>query len=165
MIDHGSSAERAYRFDDSSIDTDPHFRLMADMAPVFMWVSNADMLARHFNKSRLEFTGRTLEQERGNGWHECIHPEDLDRCLSAWRLPIAGRYAIQVDYRLMCSDGQYRWILDQAGPWWMPDGRFGGYIICGVDVTELKRALEAALPQTRPSALRGQLGILVTERG
>src|SRR5215831_6382760 len=163
MIDHGSSAERAYRFHDSSIDTDQHFRLMADMAPVFMWVSNPDMLVTYFNQSRLEFTGRTLEQERGNGWHECIHPEDLDRCLSNWRSALTGRKEFQVDYRLKRSDGQYRWILDRGAPRWMPDGRFSGYIVCGLDVTEMKQALEAALPQTRRSALRGQLGILVAE--
>jgi len=121
-----------------------YFRIMADTAPVLIWVSGPDMMTTFFNKPWLEFTGRTMEQELGLGWAEGVHPEDLDRCLSIYRSAFEARKDFVMEYRLRRFDGEYRQLLDQGVPWWMPDGSLAGYIGCGTDVTDLKRAREAA---------------------
>jgi PAS domain S-box-containing protein len=140
-------------------------RAMADTAPVLIWVSGPDMMCTFVNKPWLKFTGRTMEQELGEGWTEGAHPDDLDRLLETFRSAFDSRAPFSADYRLRRFDGEYRWILDQGVPWWMPDSSFGGYIGCGIDITEMKRAREEAVAESRRSTMRAQLGAFMAEHG
>ncbi len=65
-------------------ETENRFRNLADAAPIMIWVSSTDKLCSFFSKGWLDFTGRTLEQELGNGWSEGVHPDDRDRCLRTY---------------------------------------------------------------------------------
>src|SRR5262249_47047416 len=105
---------------------DEYFRIMADTAPVLIWVSGTDMMSTFFNKPWLEFTGRTMEQELGFGWAEGVHIDDLDRCLNIYQSAFEARKDFIMEYRLRRFDGEYRQVLDQGVPWWMPDGSLAG---------------------------------------
>jgi PAS domain S-box-containing protein len=142
-----------------------YLRALADTAPVLIWVSGPDMLCTFVNKPWLEFTGRTIDQELGDGWTKGAHPDDLKHLLETFRSAFDSRTPFSVDYRLRRFDGEYRWLLDQGVPWWMPDGSFGGYIGCGIDITEMKRAREEAVAESRRSKMRAQLGTLMAEHG
>jgi PAS domain S-box-containing protein len=120
--------------------SEERFRIMADTAPVMIWMSGTDKLCTFFNKTWLDFTGRPLEAEFGNGWTEGIHPEDLARCLQTYVACFEARRPFGMDYRLRRHDGQYRWIFDQGVPRFSSSGKFLGYIGSCVDVTERKQA-------------------------
>jgi PAS domain S-box-containing protein len=92
-----------------------------------------------FNDSWLAFTGRTLEQELGNGWAAGVHPDDLARCLDVYRSAFLARREFHIQYRLRRRDGEYRWVLDIGAPEWEAEGRFLGYVGSCVDVTEARR--------------------------
>jgi PAS domain S-box-containing protein len=120
--------------------SEERFRIMADTAPVMIWMSGTDTLCSFFNKPWLDFTGRPLEAELGNGWTEGVHPDDLGHCLQIYVASFETRRPFGMDYRLRRHDGQYRWIFDQGVPRFSSSGEFLGYIGSCVDVTERKQA-------------------------
>jgi len=123
-------------------ESEQRFRVMANTAPVMIWMSGIDKLCDYFNKGWLDFTGKTWEQEIGNGWAEGVHPEDVQRCLDIYNTAFDAHQEFQMEYRLRRFDGEYRWILDTGIPRFTPNGSFVGYIGSGIDITERKQSEE-----------------------
>jgi PAS domain S-box-containing protein len=123
-------------------ESEQRFRLIADTAPVLIWMSGADQLCIYFNKPWLDFTGRSIDSELGNGWAEGVHPEDLRRCMDTYTHAFDRREEFRMEYRLRRHDGEYRWVLDIGVPRSDQDRSFVGYIGIGVDITERKQAEE-----------------------
>jgi PAS domain S-box-containing protein len=124
-------------------ETELRFRLVADTAPVLIWMFGPDTLCNYFNQPWLEFTGRPLEMELGNGWVEGVHPEDLEMCLDTYTKAFGRHEPFRMEYRLRRHDGEHRWVFDQGVPRFNFDGSFAGYIGSCIDITDLKRAEEA----------------------
>ena len=125
-------------------ESEARFRTLADTAPVLIWMSGVDKLCSFLNKGWLDFTGRTPEQELGNGWSEGIHPDDVGPCLATYANAFDARREFTMEYRLRRYDAEYRWVLDKGVPRLAPDGTFLGYIGCADDISERKEAeLEA----------------------
>src|SRR6266480_498472 len=118
-------------------ESEERFRIVADSAPVLIWMSGLDKLCTFFNKPWLDFTGRSLEQEMGNGWVEGVHPDDLQRCLKIYTEAFEARQPFVMQYRLRRHDGEYRWISDSGVPRYDAQKNFAGYIGSCMDVTEL----------------------------
>src|SRR4029453_75366 len=118
-------------------ESEQRFRIVADAAPVLIWMSGVDKLCTFFNKRWLEFTGRSLEQEMGNGWAEGVHPDDLQSCLKIYTEAFDQGKPFVMQYRLRRYDGEYRWISDQGVARHDAQGNFIGYIGSCVGVTEL----------------------------
>ena len=137
-------------------ESEQRFRNMADTAPVMIWVSGPDKLCTFFSKGWLEFTGRTMEQELGNGWVKGVHPDDVDRCIATYSASFDARHRFRMEYRVRRADGEYRWVLDDGIPRSEPGGVFVGYIGSCIDITEVKRSQEEALASQKLESV-GQL--------
>ncbi|HKQ58630.1 MAG TPA: PAS domain S-box protein [Candidatus Eisenbacteria bacterium] len=120
--------------------TEQRFQLMADSAPVLVWVTGPDGLNTWFNRPWLEFTGRTMTQELGNGWMDGIHPSDREGFASAFREAFRARQPFTSEFRLRRHDGKWRWIIDHGIPLDAEDGAPGGYIGSCMDITDRKRS-------------------------
>ncbi|HXA49178.1 MAG TPA: response regulator [Candidatus Acidoferrum sp.] len=135
-------------------ESEARFQNMADTAPMMICASGPDKLAIFFNRAWLTFTGRTLQQELGYGWTEGVHPEDLERCLATYSSCFEARRTCHLEYRLRCSDGDYRWLVCNGVPRFRHDGVFDGYIASFVDITDVKRAQEETFDRQKLDSLR-----------
>jgi PAS domain S-box-containing protein len=129
-------AEQALR------ESEQRFRMITDAAPIMVWMSGTNKLCHYFNKGWLDFVGRTFEQESGNGWTENLHPDDFERCRQIYVNAFDARQPFEVEYRLRCHNGRYRWILDHGVPRYAPDGTFEGYVGGCLDIHDQREVAE-----------------------
>jgi len=128
-ITEQKEAEEALR------ESELHFRTLADHGQALIWRSGPDGMCDYFNEPWLAFTGRTLEQECGEGWVERVHPDDRARCTEISAGAFARREPFSMTLRLRRHDGEYRWIQDDGSPRYDTHGNFCGYIGHCLDVT------------------------------
>ena len=129
-------AEQALR------ESEQRYQAVTDASPIMTWMARTDKFCYYFNKGWLDFVGRTLEQEAGNGWAENVHPDDFDRCLQVHVSNFDAHRPFEMEYRLRHHSGQYRWILDRGVPRYKPDGTFEGYVGGCLDIHDRKEAAE-----------------------
>ena len=141
------------------------FRALVDNAPSFIWISSETGTCTYFNRAWLAYTGRTLEQELGEGWTEGVHPDDLERCMDTYRSHFANRQPFRMEYRLRRADGTYGWVLDDGVPRYAEDGAFLGYIGSCVDVTDRRQAEALMRRETVTRALARRLLTEIVSRG
>ena len=125
-------------------ESEERFRLVADTAPALIWMSGSDKKCTFFNEGWLNFTGRSIDLELGDGWAEGVHAGDLQRCLDTYTQAFDRREQFRMEYRLRRHDGEYRWVLDIGVPRLNHEGAFVGYIGSCIDFTDRKLA-ETAL--------------------
>lgn len=123
--------------------TAAEYRLLVEHSPVMIWRCGIDAKCDYFNEPWLQFTGRTLAQEIGDGWAEGVHPDDFDRCVAHYLDHFRRRQPFEMEYRLRRHDGAYRWIFDRGVPFSDDTGAFAGFIGSCVDVEDRRRAEEA----------------------
>jgi PAS domain S-box-containing protein len=120
-------------------ESEARFRHLADHAPMLVWMTGTDKQAEYFNQAWLDFTGRRLEQELGEGWTAGLYPEDRS-ILEVYVAAFEAQASFEMEYRLQRFDGEYRWLLNIGIPRFTPDGEFLGYIGSCVDIHDRKQA-------------------------
>jgi len=140
--------ERKLAEDELRKARDFYLKVLDDF-PNPIWRADVSGKCDYFNRDWLSFTGRSLEQELGDGWTEGVHPEDLDRCLTIYRDNFSLRKPFEMEYRLGYHDGSYHWLYDSGKPFYTPDGKFSGYIGSCYDIQARRQAEEALLQVNR----------------
>lgn len=133
--------------------------------PALIWRSGLDAKCNYFNKSWLEFSGRTFEEELGDGWVAGVHPDDTEKCFNIYINAFNKRQSFDMEYRLRRHDGKYRWISDSGRPLFDTEGVFCGYIGSCYDITEKKNELELLGKYQLLSRYANDIIFFLDERG
>lgn len=112
------------------------YKTIVESSPNMIWRSGKDTKCNYFNNTWLKFTGKTLEEEFGDGWLQGVHPDDIEFCANTYLKAFDERRKFEMDYRLQRHDGQWRWINDRGVPFFDDNGEFAGYIGSCMDVTD-----------------------------
>jgi PAS domain S-box-containing protein len=124
----------------SIAESELRFRTLADSAPVLVWMSGIDKKNFYFNKTWLDFTGKLIEQEMHDGWLDGVHPADTVEYMNTYITAFDKQKPFSMEYRLRHCSAEYRWLLDNGVPRYLPDGTFAGYMGSCVDITTQKQA-------------------------
>jgi PAS domain S-box-containing protein len=144
VIGFGARRMQAHNLERARAETvlrnsEMRYHALADSGQALIWTSGPDKKCDYFNQPWLALTGRTLEQELGDGWAKEVHPDDLARCLKTYAAAFDRREAFSLIYRLRRHDGEFRWIQGDGSPRHDSQGNFVGYIGHGFDITERKQ--------------------------
>lgn len=121
------------------VSCEERFRRLADAAPVMIWMSGPDARCTYFNRAWLEFRGRNLDDELGNGWTAGLHPDDRDLCMETYIKSFTSRQAFRMQHRMERHDGQFCWLENSGVPRFESDGELVGFIGSALDITDRKR--------------------------
>ncbi len=124
------------------VESEERFRNMADNAPVMVWVTDPTGYCTYLSQSWYDFTGQTEEIGLGFGWTNAVHPQDRESARNIFMSATHRQESFRLEYRLRRKDGEYRWAIDAASPWFGVDGEFKGYIGSVIDISDRKRAEE-----------------------
>jgi PAS domain S-box-containing protein len=113
-----------------------------DQFPNPIWRAGLDAKCDYFNKAWLNFTGRKIEQEMGDGWTEGVHPDDINSCVKIYLDSFEARKPFKMEYRLKHKDGNYHWLLDSGNPFFDENNNFLGYIGSCYDINETKKHIK-----------------------
>jgi PAS domain S-box-containing protein len=123
-------------------ESEQRFRIMADASPTFIWALNPDTSVKYANTFMLEFLGLSLEDFLNVNWIPFVHPKDQALSLKSVEAAIRDRRFYKIEHRMLCQDGQYRWIVSQGAPSYYANGDLWGYVGSAIDITETKQAEE-----------------------
>ena len=147
------------RAERSLTESEHRFQNVADTAPVLIWMSGTKNEGIFFNKSWLQFTGRTMAEELGEGWLKGVHPDDMAHCLDICGTGFKKREPFTIEFRLRRRDGEYRWVLDTGTPRFEA-GVFLGYVGSCIDITERRQAELDHQLQTTELARVGRVALM-----
>jgi PAS domain S-box-containing protein len=131
----------------SARESEERFRLIANTAPVMIWMSDVDKQVTYVNQRWLDFTGWPPSETPGHRWITLIHPDDVERCGEVYTSAFDRRKPFEVEHRLRRDDGEYRWTVTVGVPRYGTDGSFTGYVGTALDVTD-RRWVELALRES-----------------
>ena len=124
-------------------ESEERFRLIANTAPVMIWMTGGEKLITYLNQTWLDYTGLPSDAVLGQRQTEVLHPDEAERCREIYLKAFEQREPFQMEHLLRRHDGEYRRAVTTGVPRYDVDGSFAGYIGTAVDITERKLAEEA----------------------
>jgi len=118
-------------------ESEKRFKVMADSAPVLIWILDANMKITYINKLWIDFTGRNIGSNGDYSMDGLIHPDDVQRSAEIYENAFRNKKIFEMEFRLKNKDGEFRWLLDRGVPRF-EGNEFIGYIGTCIDIHALK---------------------------
>ena len=128
-------------------ESDEMFRWLSESSPMGIWYTDNDGQVLYTNNRWQEITGLTLEESRGFGWSNALHPDDKNTVLELWDRCLREEKGSSVEFRFISPSGGIKWVNTITAPIRSETGQVIGYVGSNEDITERKRT-EVALKQS-----------------
>ncbi|HEX7336542.1 MAG TPA: PAS domain-containing protein [Gemmatimonadales bacterium] len=138
-------------------ETARHYRFLTDLVPQLIWTADPSGAADFFNGRWVDFTHIEREKLLLDGWQQLLHPDDRVETLERWTEAVrGGADKYQVQHRLRCHDGSFRWMLTTALPYRDAEGRVLKWFGSTADIHD-KVMADERLRQAQRLQAAGQL--------
>lgn len=121
-------------------ESEERFRLIADSAPVPIWVTKLDRTRSFANQAYVDFVGLPYDQAIAFDWRKVLHPDDLPHVLQQSVQGEASLKPFVLEARYKDATGKWRWLRSESQPRWDPTGKHIGFIGVAHDITAAKQA-------------------------
>jgi len=140
-------AEAAFESQKETQALRDRLRLVIDTIPAVVWSKLPDGSADFLNQRFRDYTGLSLEEGRGWGWMNALHPED--RAMGEWRAALAAGQPFEKEARLRRTDGEYHWFVFRAVPLCDAHGHIVKWYGTSTDIEDRRQAEEVLRKQAR----------------
>lgn len=133
------------------VDHAKEYREMADAMPHMVWRARPDGTVVYCNERHKEFRGLEQRQDGTWEWQSAIHPKDEKRSVEAWLQSLQDGRTFQIEHRLQCAEGSYRWFLSRAKPSRDENGHIKQWFGTATEIEKIKQ-VEREIVETRQKA-------------
>ncbi len=137
------------RAEEATRESERRFRAMAETVPCLVWVARPDGWTTYLNGQWRETTGATQEGSVGWGWAEWLHPEDRERSSALWEACVSAGTVFEIEQRIRCANGGYRWFLSRAVPRRDDTGKIVEWFGTCTDIEDQKQTQAALIEATQ----------------
>lgn len=130
---------KAVKAADNLRESEHRFREIADLSPIWMWITDAEVNVEYANQELLDYIGiEHYSDFTGQVWESLVHPEDIDLVYKAFAKGVRYQTKFSVEYRVKNADtGDYEWFLIKGVPK-LQDGKVTGFIGTGTNIDKHK---------------------------
>jgi len=119
--------------------SEARYRFLAEAIPVQIWTAKPDGALNYVTQRVADYFGVSTETILGEGWLNLIHPEDVPHAVERWTHALTTGEPYEVEFRLRCADGEYRWHIARALPQVDESGKVVQWFGTNTDIEEQKR--------------------------
>ena len=127
-------------------ESEARFRFLSESIPSIVWSADASGTVTYVNRRGLEYFGITEDERVHQPQGHLLHPEDRERCLTAWQRAVRGGSNFEIEARSRRYDGAYRWFVTRAVPFRDVQGTIMSWFGVSMDIHE-QREMQEALRQ------------------
>jgi PAS domain S-box-containing protein len=134
---------RRKKAEEALAESEDHYRHAVELNPQIPWTAEPNGMILDASLRWERLTGLTKEETRGTGWARAVHPDDLPATLKAWEESVRTSNPLDVQYRVHCLDGAWRWMRARASPRRNDDNEVIRWYGTLEDIDDHKKAEEA----------------------
>jgi PAS domain S-box-containing protein len=128
--------------------SEARYRALVRASSSLVWTTSPDGQIVDMPEWRA-LTGQTVDEVRGWGWLNAIHPDDRVRTQIVWQAAVDARSIYETEYRIRRWDGEYVWHQARGVAVLEDDGSIREWVGICVDIEDRKRAAQQQMEAER----------------
>ena len=117
---------------------DDRTRFLVQAMPHIVATASPDGSLNYSNLHLADYTGKKFDELKGWGWTKAVHPDDVQKLMTAWRESLQKGEPLQMEFRMRKADGAYFWHLGLFKPFLDDNKNIPLWIMTFTDIHDQK---------------------------